>query len=137
MEVTVHPHVVLDTSAYSAFRRGNPEVAELMAAASVITVPIVVVGELEAGFELVRRTDQNRLTLAEFLAEPGVEVRNTTGRTARLYARIFARLRTAGTPIPINDVWIAAAATECGGLLLTFDRDFERVADLEHTLLEA
>lgn len=133
--MTVHPHVVLDTSAYSGFRRGHEEAVELIAAASVVTVPIVVIGELEGGFELGRRTVENRLALTEFLAEPGVEVLNATRRTARLYGRVFAGLRAAGTPIPINDVWIAAATMECGGHLLTFDRDFGRIDDLEHTLL--
>ena len=129
--------MVLDTSAYSGLRRGHPKALHLVASAAVITVPVVVIGELEAGFALGRRTVENRVVLTEFLAEPGVRTLDATNRTAHLYARIFARLRTAGTPIPINDVWIAAASMECGGHLLTFDRDFDRVPDLEHTLLEA
>lgn len=137
MEVSPHHHVVLDTSAYSGFRKGHPAALDLVASAAVITVPVVVIGELEAGFELGRRTAENRLVLTEFLAEPGVETLDATRRTARLYARIFAQLRAAGTPIPINDVWIAAASMECDGHLLTFDRDFDRIPDLEHTLLEA
>lgn len=137
MEVNLHRHVVLDTSAYSVFRRGHPAALDLVASAAVITVPIVVIGELEAGFEVGRRTAENRLALTEFLAEPGVEILDATRRTARLYARIFAELRAAGTPIPISDVWIAAASMECGGHLLTCDRDFERIPKLEHTLLEA
>ena len=135
MEVSEHRQLVLDTSAYSGFRRGHPAALDLVASAAVITVPVVVIGELEAGFEVGRRTAENRLVLAEFLAEPGVEILEATRRTARLYARVFAALRAAGTPIPINDVWIAAATMECGGHLLTLDRDFERVPNLEHTLL--
>lgn len=131
-----HHHVVLDTSAYSGFRKGHPAALDLVASAAVITVPVVVIGELEAGFELGRRTAENRLVLTEFLGEPGVEILDATRKTARLYARIFAELRAAGTPIPINDVWIAAASMESGGHLLTFDRDFDRIPDLEHTLLE-
>ena len=103
--------------------------------AAVITVPIIVVGELEAGFELGRRAGENRRVLGEFLDEPGVEVATMTWKTARLYARIFAELRRAGTPIPLNDVWIAAIALECRGRLLTFDRDFQRVLRLDTTLL--
>ena len=95
----------------------------------------MVVGELEAGFALGRRTAENQVVLTEFLAEPGVKVLQMTGTTARFYARIFAQLRLAGTPIPINDIWIAAAAMECRGRLLTFDRDFSRIPGLEHTLL--
>jgi predicted nucleic acid-binding protein len=51
-------------------------------------------------------------------------------RVARRYGALFARLRSAGTPIPINDVWIAAAAMETGSRLITFDRDFERIPGL-------
>ena len=62
---------------------------------------------------------------------------DVTATTVRYYARITASLRRAGTPIPVNDVWIAAAAMECNGHLLTFDRDFRHIMDLDHTLLEA
>lgn len=133
--MTADPHLVLDTSAYSNFRRGHPGAVDLLVSAAVITVPVVVVGELEAGFELGSRRGENRLALTEFLAEPGVEVLPTTTRTARLYAQVFAGLRRGGTPIPVNDVWIAAAALECRGCLLTFDRNFERVPGLDYTLL--
>ena len=39
-----------------------------------------------------------------------------------------------GSPIPINDVWIAAQAMEHGAELLTDDRHFERVAGLAYTI---
>ncbi len=107
-----------------------------MADASVVVVPAVVLGELAAGFTLGRRAEENRRVLAEFLAEPFVSVLEVTAATSRHYARIFAALRRGGTPIPLNDVWIAAATMECGGHLLTFDTDFQRITDLEHTVLK-
>ena len=100
-------------------------------------MPVIVVGELEAGFAWGRRSAANQQTLDEFLAESAVEVLDVTRATVRLYARIFARLRTEGTAVSPNDMWIAAATMECGGHLLTFDRDFQRIAGLEHTLLTA
>ena len=60
-----------------------------------------------------------------------------TSATVRYYSRIFAHLRRAGTPIPVNDVWIAAATMECNEHLPTFDRDYRRIANLDHTLLES
>jgi len=129
--------IVLDTSAYSHLRVGHVEVLERAAAARVIVVPVTVLGELDAGFELGRRAVENRRVLAEFLEEPFVNVLDVTVATVRHYARIFAALRRAGTPIPINDVWIAAATVECNGHLLTFDRDYSRIPDFEHTLLTA
>ena len=130
-------HVVLDTSAYSHLGHGHPGIADLVSTAGVITMPVIVVGELEAGFAWGRHAAGNQQALTEFLAEPVVEVLDVTRATARLYARIFARLRTEGTPVSPNDMWIAAATMECGGHLLTFDRDFERIPGLEHTLLMA
>ena len=129
--------LVLDTSAYSHLRTGHDQVFDQVANASVVVMPVVVLGELEAGFELGRRTQENRRMLAEFLDEPFVSVMGVTATTVRYYARTFASLRRAGTPIPINDVWIAAATMECNGHLLTFDRDYHRVTNLDHTLFEA
>lgn len=129
--------LVLDTSAYSHLRTGHDQVLDQVANAAVVVMPAVVLGELEAGFELGRRTQENRRMLAEFLDEPFVSVMGVTATTVRYYARTFASLRRAGTPIPINDVWIAAATMECNGHLLTFDRDYLRVTNLDHTLFEA
>jgi len=128
--------LILDTSAYSHLRAGHTAVLDCMADASVVVVPAVVLGELAAGFTLGRRAEENRRVLAEFLAEPFVSVLDVTAATSRYYARIFATLRRGGTPIPLNDVWIAAGTMECGGHLLTFDTDFQRIADLEHTILK-
>lgn len=129
--------LVLDTSAYSHLRAGHVDVLNHVAGAAVVVMPVTVLGELEAGFELGRRAPENRRVLAEFLDEPFASVMDVTATTVRYYASIFASLRRAGTPIPVNDVWIAAATMECNGHLLTFDRDFHRVMNLDHTLLEA
>ena len=128
--------IVLDTSAYSRLRAGHAQVLEWVASAHVVIVPVTVLGELDAGFELGRRALENRRVLGEFLDEPFVNVLEVTATTVRHYARIFAALRRAGTPIPINDVWIAAATVECNGHLLTFDRDYSRIPDFAHTLLD-
>jgi len=101
--------LVLDTSAYSHFRAGHPRVLDLVAAAEIVLLPVIVLGELEAGFSLGRRERENQVLLAEFLAEPFVSVLPVTPSVARQYGRLFTDLRRAGTPIPINDVWIAAA----------------------------
>ena len=129
--------LVLDTSAYSHLRAGHAGALDGAADAAVIVMPVTVVGELEAGFELGRRGQENRRALVEFLEEPFVGILDVTTETVRHYARVFAALRRAGTPIPTNDVWIAAATIECRGHLLTFDSDYCRVGGLEYTLLDA
>lgn len=129
--------LVLDTSAYSHFRHGDEVVLDIMAGAGVILLPTIVLGELEAGFELGARKKENRVVLGQFLEEFFVSVLPVTHAVARHYGRIFAQLRRAGTPIPINDIWIAASAMDCGGHLLTFDRDYGHVESLDCTILES
>lgn len=127
--------LVLDTSAYSQMRRGHGEVLDAVAAATLVLVPAVVLGELEGGFALGARRAENRRELAELLDEPFVDVMPLTAAVARRYGSIYARLRRAGTPIPTNDLWIAAATFESGAKLLTFDRHFGRVEGLDCQLL--
>ncbi len=128
--------LVLDTSAYSQMRAGHDEVLERIASAETVLVPATVLGELEAAFELGRRQKENRAALASFLTEPFVTILPTTSEVAHRYGQVFARLRRRGTPIPVNDIWIAAATVDCGGRLLTFDGDFQRVESLDYVLLK-
>jgi tRNA(fMet)-specific endonuclease VapC len=127
--------LVLDTSAYSHLRTGHEATHELVAAAAIVLLPTIVLGELEAAFRRGSRYPENRNLLEEFLGEPFVAVLDVTHDVSRAYGRLFARLRAAGTPIPINDVWIAACTMSVEGHLLTFDQDFERVDSLTLTLL--
>lgn len=127
--------IVLDTSAYSHFRGNHAEVVNRIAAAHVVYLPTTVLGELEAAFRLGRRTGDNRAKLEEFLQEDFVSVLPVTTDVARRYGEIFVDLRTAGTPIPVNDIWIAAATIDAGAQLITFDADFDRIARLERTVL--
>jgi tRNA(fMet)-specific endonuclease VapC len=134
--VELAPRVVLDTSAYARLRVGNERLLTRLAAASVILVPVIVLGELEAGFALGMRARENRVALADFLAEPFVEVISLGPGAARHYGRIFAELRRSGTPIPVNDIWIAASTAESAAHLLTFDRHFAQVEGLDCSILE-
>lgn len=122
--------VVLDTSAYSQLRRGHEGILDAIADAAVVLVPTTVLGELHAGFALGSRRTDNERVLDDFLGEPFVAVLPVSADVARRYGEIYASLRRAGTPIPINDVWIAAAAMDAGATLVTFDADFERIAGL-------
>ena len=127
--------LVLDTSAYSHLRRGQADVLDALARAERVLVPTTVLGELEAAFEMGTRARDNRRSLEDFLDEPFVDILTVTAAVARQYGRVFAALRRAGTPLPVNDIWIAATTIDCGGTLLTFDRDFVRVAGLDHVTL--
>lgn len=129
--------LILDTSAYSHLRHGHDDVLDAVAAADSVCLPITVLGELEGAFELGERPKANRVSLAEFLDEPFASTLPVSRSTARKYGQVFAALRRAGTPIPVNDIWIAAATLDCGGHLLTFDRHFRHVDGLDVTILDA
>jgi tRNA(fMet)-specific endonuclease VapC len=92
-----------------------------------IGVPAIVLGELRVGFRLGRHHDRNEATLAEFLANPVVEELPVEGEVARHYAEIVIDLRRIGTPIPTNDVWIAATAASRGAVVLSCDSHFEAI----------
>lgn len=117
----------LDTSAYSNFRRGNEEVAALLDRAELVGVPTVALGELRTGFLLGGRRQRNETDLDAFLANPVVQVLPVDSETSRQYAEIVAELRRTGTPVPTNDIWIAAVAARNGATVLTCDDHFERI----------
>ncbi len=129
--------VALDTSAYAHMRAGNTEIMQIVAESEVVYLPTIVLGELEAGFRLGRRMHENRTMLAEFLREPFTAVLPVTSDVALVYGELFAELRAAGTPIAVNDIWIAAATLQAGAHLATFDRDFDLIVRLSRTVLSA
>jgi len=118
---------VLDTSAYSHFKRGDDEVVALIDSAEWIGVPSVVLSELWSGFLSGRRAQQNERELQEFLSNTSVEEIVVDGRAARVYAEIVIALREAGTPLPVNDIWIAACAATAGANVLTYDAHFRSI----------
>lgn len=125
----------LDTSAYGHFQRHSRTV-ELIDSAEFIGVPAVVVGELRAGFLLGSRTAQNASQLTEFLNHRCVSVIEVDLDVAKSYAQIFVALRKAGTPIPTNDIWVAASAMQVGAPVLTFDSDFALIQQVGSIVLE-
>jgi len=122
--------LVLDTSAYSGFNRGDERLKKFFRSDNVILVPLIVTGELRAGFSLGTKRKENEALLQKFLDSSNVNTITISDKTTRLFATIFERLKLAGTPINTNDIWIAALTLEHDGLLVTLDSDFGRVPDL-------
>jgi predicted nucleic acid-binding protein len=125
----------LDTSAYSRFRRGDADVARLIDEAEWIGVPAVVLGELRVGFRLGAQAERNEILLREFIANPVVQVLPVDGDISHQYADIAIELRRAGTPIPTNDMWIAATAAGAGAIVLTSDDHFSAVGRVGSVVL--
>lgn len=121
---------IIDTSAYSSYFVGDPRLKDYFDESSIVYMPIIVVGELRAGFAAGSKRDYNERYLQQFLDNPKVRVINLSDKTSEYYASIFATLKQADTPIGSNDMWIAALALEYDCLLVTLDTDFKRVPDL-------
>lgn len=127
----------LDTTAYSQFKRGHPPVVDLIDRAEWIGVPSIVLGELWVGFLQGSLTERNRHDLEDFLSHPSVEEIRVDREVAPLYGEISVDLRRAGTPIPINDIWIAATAARIGVPVLTYDDHFGFVRRIDSIILQA
>ena len=125
--------ISLDTNAYVALKRGHEEVADRVRRAEQVLVSAVVAGELMFGFRHGSRFQQNLRDLEAFLENPLVALIPVTFTTADRFGRIAADLRARGTPIPTNDIWIAAHALESGSELLSLDRHFDAVQGLPWT----
>jgi tRNA(fMet)-specific endonuclease VapC len=120
--------VVLDTSAYSNFRRGAEAAVSLISTASWIGMTAIVLGELRAGFGLGTRRVRNENELAAFLSNAVVHALDVDDEAAQIYAEIILALRAAGTPVPTNDIWIAALAAREGVHVVTYDAHFGLIA---------
>jgi predicted nucleic acid-binding protein len=128
--------ICLDTSGYSAFKRGHDGALAVVQRAAEIVLPGVVLGELLAGFRIGSRERSNRRELDAFMESPRVRVAPLDFETAQRYAEILPYLRERGTPIPTNDIWIAATAMEWGLRILTTDPHFGRLPQVSVLPLE-
>src|SRR6056297_43118 len=123
--------ICFDTNTYSALMRRLGVVKEVLEGADSLIMPTIVLGELYAGFSAERRKQENIKKLQDFLGSSSTRVAQTTVETAERYGRLVEQLKLQGTPIPTNDIWIAAVAFETGAILLTADPHFSVVPLLE------
>jgi predicted nucleic acid-binding protein len=110
-------------------------VVALLDGAEWVGVTTITLGELRTGFLLGDQRVRNEKELADLLANPVVEVLVVDEEVSRHFAEIVVELRRAGTPLPTNDVWIAATAARVGALVLSYDDHFERIARVGSVLL--
>lgn len=122
--------LAIDTNRYRDLSDGKREVVERLETADAVFMPFVVLAELRAGFAVGTKGQANERALHRFLAQPGVEVLHTTDGTTRVYATLYRQLRAQGTPIPTNDLWIAALVLEHELALYSRDAHFEALPQL-------
>ena len=122
--------ILLDTSAYTAFKLGQTEAIEIIQRAARIAFNSTVLGELLAGFAIGSQESKNHAELQQFLQSDRVHIFPIDDVTAIYYATVYRVLRSKGRPIPTNDMWIAASALQYGYALFSYDGHFKHVDGL-------
>lgn len=122
--------LALDTNAYRLVMEGDHEAVRLVRSVEHLLMPVPVLAELRYGFLNGTRGRENEAVLVRFLDRPRIEVLRCDEETTVRYAELKLQLRKQGTPIPINDVWIAALALQHQATLFTRDSDFDRIPQL-------
>lgn len=120
----------IDTNAYSALRRGDLAIAEIIQYAEILAISPIVIGELLYGFDNGNNAGKNREDLQRFLDSPRVACFSISNETARYFSQITLSLKRKGKPIPSNDIWIAAQALENGCMLCSYDQHFLAIEGL-------
>ena len=120
--------MILDTNGLSAVIEGDPALEPLLRKAAQIYIPVIVLGEYRYGISRSRDRQPYEQWLTEYLAT--FQILDVDERTTIPYAAVRAELKKAGTPIPSNDVWIAALCRQHSLALLSRDRNFDLVAGI-------
>lgn len=120
----------LDTNRLTDLFQGDATLARQLGSCDEVWLPLTVLAELRAGFLGGNRAARNEALVQSFLIRPTVRVLLPNLDTADAYARLFVQLKQAGTPIPDNDLWIAALCLQHNLTLITRDRHFRHIPQL-------
>jgi tRNA(fMet)-specific endonuclease VapC len=122
--------LALDTNRYTDLCRGDASVIEKVELAEEVWLPFIVIGELRAGFAVGSQGPRNEDVLHRFLLKPGVGILYADDQTTYHYANVYRQLRKQGTPIPTNDIWIAALILQHSLVLFARDTHFDSLPQL-------
>ena len=120
--------MILDTNAISAWCDDDAALLAVLPSDRPLFLPAIVLGEYRFGIKVARDRKTRETWLAE--VESAVTVLDVNSETARHYADVREELRKARTPIPKNDLWIAALARQHELPVITRDAHFDHVTDL-------
>ena len=119
----------VDSNAYVALCSGDVNAASLIGSFQTVFLPVVVLGELLYGAGLSGRAAENRRRVAAVAAK--CTLLEVTAEVAERYSELRLQLRSAGRPIPDNDLWIAAVCIAAGVPLITRDGHFAHLPTLQ------
>ena len=122
--------LALDTNRYTDLCRGDASVVETIELADEVWLPFIIVGELRAGFAVGSEGARNEAVLRQVLLKPGVGVLYADEQTTHHYGAVYRQLRKQGTPIPTNDMWIAALVLQHSLVLCARDAHFDTLSQI-------
>ena len=122
--------LALDTNRYTDLCRGDASAINTVEHADEVWLPVIVLGELRAGFAVGSQGPRNEAVLRRFLLKSGVRALYPDEQTTHHYAAVYRQLRKQGTPIPTNDMWIAALILQHSLVLFARDAHFDALPQL-------
>lgn len=129
--------LLLDTNVLIRFFRSDRKIADIISTFEKIVIPTVVLGEFKSGVNPLTVGGMRQLEVLDaFLDSPSVDIIPVTEDVSSAYARIFRTLKANGTPIPQNDIWIAACAMDAGAKLISSDSHFAKIPLLDISIIE-
>lgn len=121
--------MILDTNALSAWAEGDRSIEPVLRSAAKVVIPVIVLGEFDFGIRQSRHYQRYAAWLDASLAV--VEVALIDREVAQAYGAVRLELKQAGTPIPINDTWIAAIARHRRLSIVSRDGHFDAVSGVQ------
>lgn len=122
--------VVIDANRYVDFCKGDGHAVDVVQKAERLFLPFIVVAELRSGFRCGNRGKENERSLIRFLNSDRVSVLYADDQTTHHYANLFYQLRAQGTPLPTNDLWIAALVVQYNFILFSRDKHFDHLPQI-------
>jgi tRNA(fMet)-specific endonuclease VapC len=122
--------IIIDTNRYRDFCEGTGEALEVIRRAETIFLPFITLAELRAGFAAGRQGPLNDRVLTRFINKPRVKLLFPDEETTRQYGYLYKQLRSQATPIPTNDLWIAALAVQHDLFIFSRDEHFAHLPQI-------
>lgn len=120
--------MILDTNALSAWAEGDVSIEPVLRSATEVVIPVIVLGEFDYGIRQSRHFQRYADWLDANLSS--VEIALIDRDVAHAYGAVRLELKRAGTPIPINDTWIAAIARHRRLPVVSRDEHFDAVSGI-------
>jgi tRNA(fMet)-specific endonuclease VapC len=120
---------LLDTNIIIGLFANDSQIVKQLQKDTHTFIPVIALGELYYGAEQSKHKEANLKQIEKFSESSSTLECNE--ETAKFYAQIKSKLKLQGTPIPENDIWIAALAFQYELTLVTRDNHFKHIKSLK------